>query len=190
MVAAGRHPSAEEIVKRELPYLDAVIEEILRCSQTYGVTRNAKTDTEVLGYRIPAGTDVYMLANGPGFLKPGFEIEESRRSPSSQANKDKSGGSWNTSDISTFNPERWLTHNEKGAEVYDARAGPQLAFGQGPRGCFGKKLAYMVMRMMIVLVIWNFELKVTPSELRGYAAVDRMTHRPQQCFVRLGLVQD
>ena len=190
VVATGRNPSAEEIVKRELPYLDAILEEILRCSQASGAIRNAKTDTEILGYRIPAGTDVYMLANGPSFMKPGFEIEESRRSPSSQANKDKSGGSWNTTDMSTFNPERWLTHDEKGAEVYDARAGPQLAFGQGLRGCFGKKLAYLVMRMMIVLVVWNFELKMTPPELSGYAAVDTLTYRPQQCFVRLGLVQD
>ena len=147
-------------------------------------------DTKVLGYRIPAGTDVYMLSNGPSFMSPGFEIEESRRNTSCQASKDKSGGVWDTADIGTFNPERWLTHDEKGAEVYNARAGPQLAFGQGPRGCFGKRLAYIELRIMIVLVVWNFELKKTPPELSGYEAVDKLTHRPQQCFVRLRLVQD
>ena len=168
-----------------------VIEEILRCSLTaHGAIRNAKVDTEVLGYLIPAGTDVYMLSNGPSFMNPGFHIEESRRSPSSQANKDKSGGVWDAADMGFFNPERWLTYDEQGVEVYDARAGPQLAFGQGPRGCFGKKLAYIELRIMIVLVVWTFELKKTPPELSGYEAVDKLTHRPQQCFVRLGLVQD
>ena len=132
-----------------------------------------------------------MLSNGPSFMSPGFEIEESRRSASSQAHKDKSGGGvWDPADMGTFNPERWLTHDENGAEVYDARAGPQLAFGQGPRGCFGKKLAYMELRIMIVLMVWKFELRTTPPELSGYEAVDKLTHRPQQCFVRLGLVQD
>ena len=186
--AARAHPCADDIVKREIPYLDAVIEEILRCSQSGGAIRVAKVETEVLGYRIPAGTDVFLLANGPSFLSPGFEIEESRRSPSSQANKDKSGGVWDSADVGTFNPERWLTHDEKGAEVYDARAGPQLAFGLGPRGCFGKKLAYIELRIMIVLLVWEFELKKTPPELSGYEAVDTLTHRPQQCFLRLGLV--
>ena len=108
-----------------------------------GVIQNAKVDTDILGYRILARTDVYMLPNGPGFMRPGFEIEESQRSPSAQANKDNNSGQWAAADTVTFNPVRWLTHDEKGAEVYDKRAGPQLGFGQEPRGCFGKKLAYI-----------------------------------------------
>ncbi len=188
--AAKTVPCAEDIVKREIPYLDAVIEEILRCTQTNGAVRKAKVDTEVLGYHIPAGTDVYMLSNGPSFMSPGFEIEESRRSPSSQANNGKSGGVWNTTDMGTFKPERWLAHDEKGAEVYDAQAGPHLAFGLGPRGCFGKKLAYTQLRIMIVLVVWEFELKKSPPELSGYGAEEKLTRRPQQCFVRLGSLQD
>ncbi len=157
--AARTVPCAEDIVKREIPYLDAVIEEILRCTQTNGAIRKAKVDTEVLGYHIPAETDVYMLSNGPSFMSPGFEIEESRRSPSSQANNGKNGG-------------------------------PHLAFGLGPRGCFGKKLAYTQLRIMIVLVVWEFELKKVPPELSGYGAAEKLTRRPQQCFVRLGFVQD
>ena len=165
------------------------MEEILRCSFKGGTIRLAKEDTEVLGYRIPAGTDVYLLNNGPGFLSPGFKIDESRRSPSSQANKDNCGGEWDPANMGAFDPNRWLTRKEKGAQVYNPRAGPQLAFGLGPRGCFGKKLAYMEMRIMFVLILWHFELKKPPPELSGYAAVDKFTHNPQQCFVRLGLAQ-
>ena len=166
-----------------------MIEEILRCSTTGGAVRIAKEDTDVLGHRIPAGTDVYMMNNGPGFMSPGFKIDESRRSPSSQANKDSSGGEWDPADMGAFNPDRWLTRDDKGAEMYNARAGPQLAFGLGPRSCFGRKLAYVEMRMMFVLIIWHFELKKAPPELSGHAAVDTLTTKPQQCFVRLGLAQ-
>ena len=187
--AARTNPSAEDIAKHNIPYLDAVIEEILRCGATGGAVRVAKEDTDVLGYHIPAGTDVFMLNNGPGFMSPGFEIDESRRRPSSRANKDNSDGEWDTADIGAFNPDRWLTRDEKGAEVYNARAGPQLVFGFGPRSCFGKRLAYLEMRIMFVLILWHFELKKAPPELSGYAAVDTMTTKPQQCFVRLGLAQ-
>ena len=187
--AARTNPSAEDIAKHEIPYLDAVIEEILRCSTTGGAVRIAKEDTDVLGYHIPAGTDVYMLNNGPGFMMPGFEIDESRRKPSSQANKDNSGGEWDVANMGAFDPDRWLTRDEKGAEVYNPRAGPQLAFGLGPRSCFGRKLAYVEMRLMFVLILWHFELKKAPPELSGHAAVDNLTHQPQQCFVRLGLAQ-
>ena len=187
--AATTNPSAEDIAKHEILYLDVVIEEILRCSFKGGTIRIAKEDTEVLGYHIPAGTDVYMINNGPGFMSPGFEIDESRRSPSSQANKDNSGGEWDPANMGAFDPDRWLTRDEKGAQVYNPRAGPQLAFGLGPRGCFGKKLAYLEMRIMFVLILWHFELKKAPPELSGHAAVDKFTHKPQQCFVRLGLAQ-
>ena len=166
-----------------------MIEEILRCSSISGVVRIAKEDTDVLGYHIPAGTDVYMMNGGPGFMSPGFEIDESRRSSSSQSNKDNSGGEWDPANMGAFDPDRWLTRDEKGAIVYNARAGPQLAFGLGPRGCFGKKLAYVELRIIFVLIIWHFELKKAPPELSGYAAADLLTHQALQCFVRLGLAQ-
>ena len=165
------------------------MEEILRCSTKAGAVRVAKEDTDVLGYHIPAGTEVFMLNNGPGFMSPGFEIDESRRTPSSQANKDNSGGEWDPADMGAFDPDRWLTRDEKGAEVYNPRAGPQLAFGLGPRSCFGRKLAYVELRIMLVLILWHFELKKPPPELCGYAGEDTLTYIPLQCFVRLGLAQ-
>lgn len=128
-----------------------------------------------------------MMANGPSFMSPGFEIDKSRRSPSSQANKENSGNQWETTDMGAFEPNRWLSRDEKAAEVYNPQAGPQLAFGLGPRSCFGKKLAYVEMRIMVVLILWHFELKKPPPELSGHEAVDTLTRKPIQCFVRLGL---
>ena len=46
------------------------------------------------------------------------------------------------------------------------------------------------LRLFLVLIIWNFELQKCPEELSGYAAVDKLTHAPQQCFVRLKKIVD
>nr|POE75187.1 trans-cinnamate 4-monooxygenase [Quercus suber]POE94732.1 trans-cinnamate 4-monooxygenase [Quercus suber] len=58
----GRQPTADEISKTALPYLDAFIEESLRCSCIISVNiRVATQDAPLLGCVVPKGTDVYML---------------------------------------------------------------------------------------------------------------------------------
>ena len=52
----------------------------------------------------------------------------------------------------------------------------------------GRKIAELELRMVIVLLVWNFEFKPTPPELSSHRAVDMATHHPQQCYVRLGIV--
>lgn len=182
-------PSAEALVTTQVPYLDAVIEEIVRCGLTAPVAvRMATHDTELLGYRIPKGTDVYFLTCGPGFVQPNTlekMIPEEKRSLSSRENKDRALPSWNPEDIGQFNPERWLKGNEKGDQVFDKHAGPVVQFGGGLRGCFGKKLAYLEMRFFITILVWNYELLQVPPKLRGYEAVDLLTHKPQKCYVLL-----
>lgn len=55
-------PSPIEIGKAQAPYLDAVIEEILRASGTVAMNvRVAVQDTQLLGHVIPKGTDIFML---------------------------------------------------------------------------------------------------------------------------------
>jgi hypothetical protein len=49
----------------------------------------------------------------------------------------------------------------------------------------GRKLAEIELRILLVLLVWNFDLQPTPAELSSYRAVDKVTHQPQQCFVRL-----
>jgi len=59
------------------------------------------------------------------------------------------------------------------------------AFGAGLRGCFGRKLAYLKLRIMFTLVVWNFELMPLPEELGTFAAKDMLAHRPQKVYLRL-----
>ncbi|KAG8629057.1 hypothetical protein KVT40_002922 [Elsinoe batatas] len=179
-------PTADQITRANIPYLDATIEEILRLSLTApGATRKATVDTTILGHAVPKGTDVFLLTNGSGYIEEdryAGSIKEEVRSQSSREAKGKTGA-WGK-DAAEFRPERWLKRDEKGVEEYDSRAGPMQVFGGGIRGCFGKRLAYLEMRILFTLVLWEFELLETPKELSGYKATDNLTHKPKTCYIR------
>ncbi|ROW13216.1 hypothetical protein VPNG_04881 [Cytospora leucostoma] len=178
----GRLPTADEITKTNLPYLEATMEEILRVGNTVPILdRDATQDTTLLGYPVPKGTHMFFLNTGPSMLTPAFELDESKRSPHSREAKTRA---WPNEDIGKFKPERWLTV-ENGREVFDSQAGPTLPFGTGLRGCFGKRLAYLELRLLLTLVVWNFEFLQCPADLAGYDAIDGVVHGPKKCFVRL-----
>ncbi|KAI3538354.1 cytochrome P450 [Colletotrichum abscissum] len=81
----GRLPTHSEICEANIPYLDAVIEEMLRLAHTAtSQDRECKEDTVILGHVIPKGTTVIVPNRGPSFTEPGYEIEERLRSPSSR----------------------------------------------------------------------------------------------------------
>jgi hypothetical protein len=113
-------------------------------------------DVQILGRHIPKGTDVFMLCNGSS------KIDEALRRVSAQA-PDEKIGSWKPDDMPDFKPERWLGE-EDGAVVFDASAEPHITFGLGPRGCFGRRLAYIELRLTLVLLIWNLELQRCSEE--------------------------
>jgi cytochrome P450 len=135
---AGELPTTQEISSTRVPYLDAVIEEVHRLTGAVGIQmRVATVDTDVLGHRIPKGTDVFMLTHSPDFVLPSIPIDESLRSNTSKESKGKNG-SWDQATIADFDPERWLETDEEGKVIFNSRAGPTMPFGAGPRGCFGK----------------------------------------------------
>ena len=180
-VEEKRFPTFDELRRAQIPYLEAVIEEMLRLTAVT-VTREALYDTEVLGQWIPKGSQVFLVSNGPGFLSPSLPIDDAKRSPTSRAAKDRS---WDeTEDLQIYDPERWLV--QKGDDVeFDGAAGPQLGFGLGTRGCWGRRLAHMEIRTIMSLLVWNFEMLEIPESLGGYAGFDGISRRPQKCFIRL-----
>ncbi|KAK6821220.1 hypothetical protein PG987_015620 [Apiospora arundinis] len=182
-VKENRAPTYDELVKTHIPYLEATVEEILRHANTIAfVVREALQDTTVLGRHIPKGTNVFLMANGAGYLKPNMRLGDADRSIGARRSEGKSlTGLWDDRDVSAFRPERWL--KEDGS--FDPQAGPQLAFGQGPRGCFGRKLALVTLKMQFALIVWHFKLLPTPKELSGSDAVQRFALEPKQCYIRL-----
>ncbi|OQE42360.1 hypothetical protein PENCOP_c004G07675 [Penicillium coprophilum] len=184
-IAECRQPTAEEISKSHIPYLDATQEEIIRKSVTgAGIWRTAMVDTVVLGHHIPKGTNLFLLGNGPDFIEPPIgKIPEDRRSKSCQEMNGRVG-SWDPADSNLFQPERWIAKKD-GKESFDSTLGPHLIFGLGPRGCFGRRMAYLELKIVLVLLLWNFELQSVPATLSSYQAVDKLSHQPRQCYLRL-----
>lgn len=41
------------------------------------------------------------------------------------------------------------------------------------------------MRILIMIMIWIYELVQVPENLRGYEAFDSLTHKPKKCYVLL-----
>jgi cytochrome P450 len=173
-----------EITKTSIPYLDAVIEECLRMGNPVRILhREATVDTTILGNRIPKGTTIFLCNEGPGFKKPAIPVDDSSRSESSRVKYQ--GGAWDPYDLHLFNPERWLTEDKYHNVVFNPQAGPALSFSLGPRGCFGKKLAYLEIRMVMVLLIWNFKLRKLDDEMSGYDVIEGITTTPKHCYVSL-----
>jgi cytochrome P450 len=92
---------------------------------------------------------------------------------------------WEDGDIGVFKPERWLKKDGEGREVFDSMAGPTLAFGLGPRGCYGKRFALHGLRIQFAMLVWHFHLLKVPDELNSYDSVQRFAREPTQCYVRL-----
>lgn len=184
----GRLPSAAEIVSTNLPYLDAVIDESLRMESPLPIVlRSAMVDTTLLGFQIPKGTDIFIPAEGPGFKSPPLPVDLSLRSETSiSLYKTRA---WDEADMASFVPERWLRRDETGKVSYDPQAGPFLAFSHGVRGCFGKRLAYVEMRMVLALLVWNFRFKKLEGELASNASRETMTNGPKFCYISLERVE-
>ena len=103
---------------------------------------------------------------------------------------------WAASDVREFKPERFLAMapipyekpmTEK--EVYLPLSGPNLPFGAGRRGCFGRNLAWLEMRIVITLLVWYFEFLHVGEKLGGMDVIDRATEVPRNCYVMLKKIE-
>ncbi|KAF2264999.1 putative benzoate 4-monooxygenase cytochrome P450, partial [Lojkania enalia] len=127
-----------EILQRfvDLPYLNAVIEETLRIyPPTPGLfQRRTGSNPEIIdGYAIPPNTAV------------GVHVFSANHSQSNFANPN------------AFIPERWLPEGEPLYHT-DAKAAMQ-PWSIGPRGCLGKRLAYIEIRAALAALLWEFDIE-------------------------------
>ncbi|KAH6670950.1 cytochrome P450 [Plectosphaerella plurivora] len=187
--AEARVPTLTEILKTQVPYLEATIEEIMRYTMpSPTLFRDTIIDSEILGYKIPKGTTLLFLANGPGFMMPSVPVSEEKYRNAGSAQRGHIG-TFDDSDITKFLPERWLKTRKsgKGAEevFFDANAGPALAFGVGPRACFGKRLALVQIRIYFTLLIWSFELQGLPPQLAAHEDYWSLSRIPKHVYLNL-----
>lgn len=122
----------------QLPYLNACLEEGLRIHPPVpvGLLRTVpKAGDTIDGHWVPGGTSV---------------------STGGWAASHNPANFW---DCDTFIPERWLD-GAGGAFATDIKSGMQ-PFSLGPRGCIGKNLSYMEMRVILARLVWNFDIVST-----------------------------
>lgn len=178
----------QEISSASIPYLDAVLEESLRCASVATlIVRRTTCDTQILGYPIPEGTDILIPLTGPSLTEPALSIPEPLRSEACQSAKDRVPA-WGD-DIGEYKPERWLKYERSAAgeetAVFDPQAGPNLAFSNGPRKCFGKKQAEMTLKTTATLLLWNFAFEPVQEPLSGWEITERLVNSPKNCYVKL-----
>lgn len=173
-------PTSEEIMTTSIPYLDATIAETFRLSCTGPVSfREAKQDCTVMGYRIPAGTPLILMTQdvthgGIESQRNGFQTTSEVKSllVEDQLNKQDKP-------LNQFHPERWLT----AAGTYDPQAVLSMPFSAGARGCYGQKIAIMELRIMLVVLLWNFRFAKLDASLSRYTSLDGLTRMPSCCNV-------
>ncbi|ORY67353.1 cytochrome P450 [Pseudomassariella vexata] len=185
-------PTVNEILESDIPYLDGSIEEALRLAATALTARRATVDTEILGCKIPKGTNV--VFNSTVHHRP-VPVPEEIRSATSRTAYEKRGRPGLDGpagdDLQDFVPERWLIRGEDGKLTLDAYAIPRLAFGDGPRGCFGRKLAMHELRIMITLTMLSFSilsLSNLPKDHDNMLAWETMFRKPRECYAKFVLL--
>jgi cytochrome P450 len=178
-------PSAKDIFDTPLPYLDAVISETLRLSNTAPVSfRETVVQCDILGHTVPAGTPIILVTAGPSYQSPQMvDTPEYLRSKTSQAKaltvRESTNPKASQSPHATFDPSRWL--REDGS--FNPDAVQSLPFSAGPRGCFGKKIALLELKIMLVVMIMRFEFPRLRKGLSAYTAKDGLNRRPTCCYV-------
>ncbi|RYO99105.1 hypothetical protein DL763_001706 [Monosporascus cannonballus] len=135
-----RFPTAADINARALvadcPYLNAVCEESLRIYPPAGAAHLTRIVPEggcdIAGYWVPGGTRVSIH---PWSI---LRDEANYHAPEK------------------FIPERWLRTEPEGEQ--GDKLETSLPFSSGPRGCLGKNLAYLEMRIILARLFWRFDI--------------------------------
>ncbi|KAK6863707.1 cytochrome P450 monooxygenase [Apiospora arundinis] len=135
-----------------LAYLEATINEALRLFSPAAANQMRVVGPQgatVCGRFVPAGTTAG--------IAPYAAVHSAR----------------NFSHPDDFAPERWL-----GGDLADSRyAGDRLhasqAFSVGPRGCIGKNLSWMEMRLILANLLWHFDLALDEETPAARAALKK-----------------
>ncbi len=180
-----RLPTAAELTRQHSPWLDATLEETLRLdSPVINILVVTKNDTTVLGHFLPKDTPVFLNLTGASLSRPSVPIDDALRRASSSAHPAQREN-WDGEEPGVFRPERWLKRQDSGRLLFDAGAGPALAFSAGNRGCYGKRLGLMKLRIAAALLVWSFEFDEVPKELVSSETYESLVTAPKECLVRL-----
>jgi cytochrome P450 len=132
-VLGDREPTAADLPR--LRYTEQIAKESMRLyPPAYGLGREAIEDCEIGGYRVPAGTQVFMFQwatqRDPRFYDDPLE----------------------------FKPERWTDEFNGRLPKY-----AYFPFGAGPRACIGASFAMMEIILALATIGQRFRLELVPD---------------------------
>jgi cytochrome P450 len=134
-VLGGRVPTPEDLPR--LRYTEMVIKEVMRLyPAVWGIGRRAVEDCELGGYRVPAGSNVFILQ------------WRTQRDPRFFPDADR------------FDPERWRDDPVRSGKI------PRFAyfpFGGGPRVCVGAAFAMMEATLLLAMIQQKYHLEIVPG---------------------------
>ncbi|KAG2085843.1 cytochrome P450 [Suillus cothurnatus] len=148
LLAFGSDPTYDQL-KASLPYLDAVVHEILRLHPPLGEFIRLAAADDIIPLSEPVRTvsgemtDSISIAKGTLITIPGSSIN-------------RSSAIWG-SNAKEFKPDRWLSENGisgKAKEVQGHRH--LLTFVDGPRTCLGKDFAIAEFKTVLSVLVKNF----------------------------------
>jgi len=174
-----------DIAQSEIPYLDAVLAEVLRLACVGPIIfRETITDCEIMGYPVPAKAPIFMILQSPVeymIIPDRFAAKDGLLSEKTVGVHQSLGfdGTWD-SNLEEFRPERWLDGNGK----FDANAGLSLPFSAGKRGCFGKLIAMLELKLLVSLLVLSFQFVKLPKERSKYNSYDALSRQPRCCYVK------
>ncbi|KAH7921992.1 cytochrome P450 [Leucogyrophana mollusca] len=148
----GADPTWDQLTSG-LPYLDAVVHEVLRLHPPITEMNRLAADDDVLPLSEPIQTtsgqliDRISVAKGTVLLVPMHSVN-------------RSSALWG-SDAKDFKPERWIHEDgisEKAKEIQGHRH--LLTFVDGPRTCLGKGFAVAEFKAVLSVLIKNFSFEL------------------------------
>jgi cytochrome P450 len=148
-VLGERVPAPEDLPR--LPYTEMVLKETLRLyPAVWGIGRRAIAECELGGYRVPAGSNIFILQ--------WRTQRDARFFP----------------DPERFEPERWREDPVRSGKI------PRFAyfpFGGGPRVCVGASFAMMEATLLLAMIQQSYHLELCPNHpIEVFASV---TLRPK-----------
>ena len=130
VVLNGRSPRVEDLSR--LPYTQRVVKEAMRLyPPAWAIVRNSLKDSDLGGYRVPAGATV-MMSQWVMHRDPRYYDQPEQ-----------------------FNPDRWLEGRAKGASKFT-----YFPFGGGPRTCIGASFATMEGVLVLAAIAQSYQVRV------------------------------
>ncbi|PVF99915.1 cytochrome P450 [Serendipita vermifera] len=173
----------EDVRTENVPYLEAVVWEILRISQIgVFISRMASRDTTIMGYAVPKGTEIILHVGHAGLYNTVANARRARALDSRRGHSPKRiTGLWKDDGV-TFDPERWIDEDGR----FNHSAGLALPFGGGPRMCFGYKLALLQIKFILIELSRRFFLKPPSNpDINSWKVIETVNRAPLHNYVVL-----